>query len=94
MQFVKKTILPEQVFSGVKLNHSSVVEYHDVVCVPDSGHAMGDDDGGSALPERLKRIIDQILRFRIKRRCGFIQNQQLGISKESPCDGNPLTLPH
>ena len=62
VQSLEKAVFPEQISAGVVLDDTSVIEHHDVIRIPDGGHAMGDNDGGSALPERLKRIVNQIIK--------------------------------
>lgn len=55
---------------------------------------MSDADGGVVSTKKgSKSAVDQCLRFCIKSRGRFIQDQNVGILDESASDGNALLLP-
>ena len=54
---------------------------------------MCDNDQGFASMQTINGTHDRRLRFVIKCRCCFIQNQYFRIFKQSSCNTDPLTLP-
>ena len=70
----------------------AILENHDLVGIQEGGKAMGNHDGRPSFGHFIEIIHDDFFRFIIKRTRCFIKNQDFWISKQCPCNGNPLFL--
>lgn len=53
---------------------------------------MRDDQNGATARHRFQIGLDDLLAFGIKRRGGFIKNENARLGDERPCNGDPLAL--
>ena len=60
---------------GSRLYYSALLHNHDDVCTLDRRQPMRNDKGGSVLDQFLQSQLNIFFRFGIKRRGGFVQNQ-------------------
>jgi hypothetical protein len=82
----------EKFFMGTSLNNLSFFYDGNGIGLLNGGKAMGNRDDGIAVLDVHDGIEDDLFGFAIERRCGFVQNQNLGFFVESPSQSNPLAL--
>ena len=63
-----------------------------VVRILDRAWTVGNGDSGAALGSLVKRGLDDLLRGRVERGCGLVEEQHLGIPEQRTGDGNLLLL--
>ena len=74
------------------LPNLAVYQDDDPVGIPDRGEAVGDDQRGPPLHERLQGVLDLDLRLRIEGGGRLVQDQDRGILEKGASDGDPLAL--
>ena len=68
--------------------------YNDLVVVSDGVQSVGNRDDGGVLELGVDTLLDEVVSFHVHIRCGFIQDQELVISKQCPRQAQQLLLPH
>ncbi len=63
-----------------------------MICIFNSGNTVGNDDGGFAFHDTAQVMEYFFLSFGIYCRKTVIENEDLRIFYQCPCDGNPLFL--
>lgn len=77
------------------LNNLSVVQHEDHVTTLDGGKSVGDlDSGESSFRDNVlvNRPLDVLLSNHVQGRSGFIEDKDLGLLDEGPCNSDSLTL--
>ena len=69
-----------------------LVHDNDFIGIHDGGESVGDDDGRSFPHDPCERLLHVPLALRIECTGGFVEQQQLGIDQNSPCQRQPLAL--
>ena len=77
---------------GATLDDLAVVQHHDAVGVADGGQAVGDDEDGSSLHQRIHTGLHLGLGVGIDGGGGLVQNHYRGIGHGGPGNGNQLPL--
>lgn len=74
------------------LDNISVFHNQDQICISNGGKPMGNDKAGSALHQVIHGLLDLHLGSGIYGRCGLIQDQDLIVRQDRPCNGEQLLL--
>ena len=82
----------QQFFMITLLNDISVLHHQDQICILDSRKSVGDNKAGSALHQVIHGLLDLHLGSGIYGRCGLIQDQNLIVRQDRPCNGEQLLL--
>src|SRR3954447_576272 len=53
---------------------------------------VGDDDDGDVVAQLDDQVLDHLRRFRVERRAGLVEEQDLGLGRQRPGDAEPLLL--
>src|SRR5664279_4831882 len=78
---------------GSRFDDSAVVDDDDLVGVAHCGEPVGNRDGGSALGQRVERLLDGALGFGVEGTGGLVQYQHAWVAQQGAGDGDPLLLP-
>ncbi|CAK8736737.1 hypothetical protein SODG_000450 [Sodalis praecaptivus] len=70
----------------------SLLHHQNFIGFFDGGQAMGDDQGGPILLQRIQRFLDCPLGFGIQRRGGLVEDKYRAIAQQRAGDGDTLTL--
>ena len=76
------------------LGHLALVQHDQAIGAAQRGQPVRDRKGGSPLHQSRNGQLDPLLCRRIQRRGGLVEDQNPGIVKDRPGDGDPLSLPH
>ena len=90
--FAEETALCLEFCGGAGFDNLTVLQDHNLVCIGDGAHAVGDDDDGLVLDQAGKRLLDKGFVLNIQRSGGLVHQDDGGILQEGPGDGDPLTL--
>src|SRR6476646_5731424 len=77
---------------GPAFHDSSLLKNQDLVNLADGGEAMGDDEGGTVLHQKLQAVLNQLLRFRIEAGSRLVQNEDSRVGEDGPGNGRALLL--
>ena len=83
----------QQLLVTAHLLDVAVLHIQDHVRVPDGGQPVGDDKAGAPLHQLRHGLLDQDLRVDVHIAGGLVQDQDLGVGGDGPCDGDELALP-
>ena len=75
------------------LDHTSLVEDDDAICILHRRQSMRDNDCRSPAHQRFQPGLHVPLRFRIERRGRLVQDQDRGVLQQGARDGDALALP-
>lgn len=67
---------------GTRLCNLALVQYVDPICLDNGAQSVGDGDCGTSFLGLLQGIADKGLGLRVKRRCGFVQEEDGGPSDQ------------
>ena len=82
----------EELVVGSDLDHSTMIEYDDLVCVADGRESVGDGERRPALSEALERVLHGPLGLRVERRRGLVKNEDGRVAENRPRDREALLL--
>lgn len=85
--------LGQQLAVGAFLEDGAALDDGDRVAVLDGGEAMGHHDGGAPHHDPVQRVLHDLLRVRVQRAGGLVQQQNARVLQNGPRDGDPLLLP-
>ena len=71
---------------------TTTTDHNNTVSIVDGGEAVGNDYGGATFPGLVQSLLDYLLTLRIQGRGGFIEEKDLGVTDQSPSNGNSLLL--
>jgi len=74
------------------LNNSTIIQNQNSIRIYNSAETVGDYHGGAPFKDCDHAALDVAFDFGIKRGCGFVKNQELGIMVQGAGDTNPLNL--
>ena len=74
------------------LHHLPFVQHHDLVRIPYSRKAVGNDKHGPLPHQTLDGLLDQTLRLGVERAGRLIQDQDRRVAEERPGNRDPLAL--
>ncbi len=74
-----KTTPGQQFFVSARLDHTALVERHDLVGPAHSREPMRNHQCGALSHQLLQRLAHCLLVNRVEVRCGLVQNQHRGI---------------
>ena len=77
---------------GSIFNDFALVQDENIVTGNDAGETMGQNQGGLAFHQFIQCFLNDGLIFCINRREGFVKNQNFGVTKNRPGNGNSLAL--
>lgn len=78
---------------GPALHDAALIDDVDHIRLLNGTEPMGDCDRGTALRRRVQRDLNYLLRLRVERRCGFVQEENFRVAQEGARDRDPLLLP-
>src|SRR5262249_6238873 len=87
-----KTVDLEQLVVRALFVDEVVVEDDDLVGVLDRREAVRDRDGRAALHQVLEGVHDDLLRLRVERRRGLVEDEDGGVTDDRAGDPDPLAL--
>ena len=87
------TFLGQQFGVRAQFDQTAALQHRNPIGAFDCRQAVGNDDGGAVLHQRLERGLDCALRFRIQRRSRLVENQYRRVLEDGPCDRDALPLP-
>lgn len=76
----------------VVLNAKAFVHDEDAICVDHSCKSMGDQDHCASLELRPELLLEYIVSFQVNVGSGFVENEHLGVLKDSTCQADELLL--
>src|ERR1700688_1723865 len=82
----------EQLLMGAGLAHPPLVKDQDLVHVLDGGETVGDGDRRAASDQRVQRVTNQQLRFRVDPRRRLVKNQHPRIERQRAGERQELFL--
>ena len=71
---------------------TTTTDHNNTVSIVDGGEAVGNDNGGATFPGLVQSFLDYLLTLRVQGRGGFIEEKDLGVTDQSPSNGNSLLL--
>lgn len=74
------------------LHYPTLIHDHDLVCIADSGQAVGNDEAGAVFHELDHGILDLLFRTGVNRGGCLVQDQDLGICQNRTGNGHELPL--
>ena len=77
---------------GALFDDVAVVEDDDTVGIADGAETVGDDEGCTALHQRVHTTLYEPLRTGVDARCGLVEDVHRGIRDSGTGDGNQLAL--
>src|SRR5688572_18655817 len=77
---------------GPGLNDTTALNNNNLICVANGAQTMGNDDDNRAGTYGRDGLIDGLFRQVVQRAGRLIQDQHVGLAKDSSCDCNPLSL--
>ena len=85
----------DELVVGALLNDLTLAHDNDLVCVPDGGETMRDDNHGllRRLDQGVECLLHLMLALSVQGARSFVQQDDLGSSHEGPGDCNALLLP-
>ena len=92
VEFSVDAFLGEELLVRAALGDGSVLNYQDFICRKDGRKPVRDKNTCLTLNDRIDSILDLLLRDRIERRCGLVENEYRRIFKYYPRDGDSLLL--
>src|SRR5712692_7677755 len=75
------------------LDEAPGFDHQDLLRAPNRRKAMRDHECSPAAHKIAQALLNQRLRFGIEARCSLIKNEDSGVRKNGPRDGNALLLP-
>ena len=93
IELIILALLFEQRFVGPFFHNGAVHESNDPVGIPDRGEAVRDHQGRPSLHQLIECILDLDFSLGVKRRGGFIEDQDRGVFQKRPGDRNALSFP-
>ncbi len=77
---------------GAPLDNAAGLQHEDLIAGRHALQSMGYKHNRAPAFEGAQCVQQKLLVVRIKRACGFIQDQKRRSAQQSPCYGNPLAL--
>ena len=71
---------------------SAVLQDHDLIGVTYRREPVSNGQNGPLCPQFDNRLPDKLLGYGVKLACGLIENQNLRVSNNGPCQRQPLSL--
>lgn len=91
-ELLVQTILMKKVSVLSAFDHLALLNDDNLVGMLDRAEPVGDHDRRTVLHEFCQRILNKLFRFRVKRRCCFIQDQYRRVLKHRPRNADALPL--
>lgn len=89
-----RLFIQQQIRWAVKFNYVPLIQHYDPVRVHDRVQSMGYREDRAIFEFRSYRTLDEVVRFQINGRRGFIQHQNLRLPQQSPAQTDELPLAH
>ena len=74
------------------LYSTPTTDHNDTVSIVDGGETVGYDNGRASFPGLIQSLLDYLLTLCVQGRGGFIEEEDLGVTDQSTCNGDPLLL--
>ena len=75
------------------LYSTTTTDHNNTVGTVDGGEAVGNDNGCATFPGLVQSLLDYLLTLGVQGRGGFVKEEDLGVTDQSPSNGNSLLLP-
>src|SRR5216684_2885665 len=82
----------QELLVGALLDDSPMSYHRDSIRAPNGGKAVRNYQRGAVLDQMFQCLLDQTLRLRIQRGCGFVQNQDRSVFQQRSRDRLSLPL--
>ena len=92
MEAVESPLLLDEILPGALLDDTPLVHDEDEVRIADGRKPVGDDDEGAALGPLLDGPRHPLLHHTVERRGGLVENEDVGVTEQSPSERDALTL--
>ena len=84
----------EQFLMGPELLHFTFAQHHNIVGVPDSTQAVGDNYGGTLGNKLLDGVLNDCLRFRVNGGRSLVEDKYILVENERSDKRDQLPLAH
>lgn len=77
---------------GAGFDNLTILQHHNLVCIGDGAHAVGDDDDGLVLYEFRNALLNLGFVFDVEACGGFVKEHDRGVLEDGASDGNALAF--
>lgn len=93
MELVIPALLRHELVVRTALHDAAVFQHHDAVRVAHGGEPVRDDKRRAAGHQRVHAALHELLRVRINRGGGLVEDQYRRVGHGGTCNGQQLPLP-
>ena len=92
VELVVGALLGDQILVGATLDDAAVIQHHNAIGIAHGGEAVGNDEGGSALHQRVHTLLHQSFGTGVDGGGSLVQNHNRRVSYCGTGDRDKLTL--